>query len=124
MKKVMVVDDDVAVRNTVALILRRNGYEVTLASDGEQCLQVLRQGFKGVVLMDIMMPGLTGWETIRAIVAARLLDGILICMLTARATPGTDGEGLEAAVFDYLPKPFNDTALCAVVDNAHQFLEA
>jgi CheY-like chemotaxis protein len=124
MKRVLVVDDDVSVRNTVALILRRHGYEVAMAPDGSQCLELLRQGFKGVVLMDIMMPGMSGWDTIRAIVGDGLLDGILICMLTARATPGAEGQGLEEAVFDYLPKPFDDTALLGLVDNANTFLEA
>jgi CheY-like chemotaxis protein len=124
MKKVMVVDDDTAVLRTVGLVLRHHGCEVTLASSGADCLTGVRAGFKGVILMDIMMPGLTGWETIRALAQENLIDGILICMLTAKAHPGSEGEGLEHLVFDYLPKPFDNAALLRCVDNAASFLEA
>jgi CheY-like chemotaxis protein len=123
MKNVMVVDDDPGVLNTIDLVLRRHGYTVVKAPNGHLCLEHLRQGFRGVVLMDIMMPGLTGWETIREIIAANLLDNILVCMLTAKASPGTEGEGLEEFVFDYLPKPFDNVELMSMLDNAIECLE-
>jgi DNA-binding response OmpR family regulator len=74
--------------------------------------------------MDIMMPGLSGWETIQAMVAENLTEGVLICMLTAKSSPGTEGQGSEEYVFDYLAKPFENSVLLACVDNAASFLQA
>ena len=124
MKTVMVVDDDEGVLKAVGLALRRSGCEVVLAPSGEDCLRTLRNGFKGVILMDIMMPGLSGWQTIRAMVTEGLIEGVLICMLTAKSSPGSEGQGMEEFVFDYLAKPFENSALRACVDNAATFLEA
>ena len=101
-RNVMIVEDDPDVRRTAALVLAKSGYETVQAPDGEACLAALRGGFHGVILMDAMMPGLTGWQTIRAIVDESLLEGNLICMLTAMHEPGPQGEGLEEWVFDYL----------------------
>ena len=99
MKKVMVVDDDEGIRKTVGTVLRKNSYEVVLCPSGEDCLGQLRSGFAGIVLMDIMMPGLTGWQTIRAMMDENLLDGVLICMLTTKAPrrgrPGIGGMRLR-----------------------------
>ena len=124
MKKVMVVDDDESIRKTLGLLLKRKGCEVALAPCGEDCLRTLREGFLGVILMDIMMPGLTGWQTIRAIADENLMDGVLICMLTAKAYSGSEAEGLEKYVFDYLAKPFEIAQLMACVENAAAFLVA
>jgi DNA-binding response OmpR family regulator len=123
MTRVMIVDDDKAILNTVSLILRRHGCEVVAAAGGRACLDEMRKGFHGVILMDIMMPDLNGWDTIRAILAANLLQGSLVCMLTARATPDPQAAGIEEAVFDYLPKPFDCEALLGLVDLAAACLE-
>jgi DNA-binding response OmpR family regulator len=95
---------------------------VVLAPNGNRCLEEMRKGFAGVVLMDIMMPGLSGWQTIRALARENLLQNVLVCMLTARATPGPESEGMEEFVFDYLPKPFDFPTLIHCVDNAAGFL--
>jgi len=118
MKKVLVVDDDPSVLKAVSLVLRWNGCEVLAVDQGEKCLAALREGFKGVVLMDIMMPGMSGWQTIGKMVEEHLEEQVLICMLTAKITPGSEGEGLEQYIFDYLPKPFDNTSLMGCVDNA------
>jgi DNA-binding response OmpR family regulator len=122
MKHVMIVDDDLAILQTVGMVLRRKGYQVTTASGGFACLEELRKGFRGVVLMDIMMPDLDGWATIREIVAGHHLPNVLVCMLTAKASPGTEGSGLEEVVFDYLPKPFDNQELLRLVENAAELL--
>lgn len=124
MKKVMVVDDDANLRRTIGVVLRRGGCDVILSPNGADCLQQLRAGFKGVILLDVMMPGLTGWDTIRAMVAENLTHGVLVCMLTAVCAPGNEGEGLEAVVFDYLPKPFGNDVLVRCVENASNCLES
>jgi CheY-like chemotaxis protein len=122
MTRVMVVDDEQSLRMVVGFVLKLNGCEVVQVPDGEECLQRVRGGFRGVILMDVMMPGLTGWQTIQTLITENLLEGILICMLTATWAPGDSAEGLEAHVFDYLPKPFDNKALIGCVDNAARFL--
>ena len=122
MKPVMIVDDDSLILNTVKIVLQRRGYEVVQAPSGMDCLEHLRQGFRGVILMDIMMPGLDGWQTIRALVNEQLQAGNMICMLTAKSSVGAEANGLEEFVFDYLTKPFGERALLDMVENAIAFL--
>ncbi len=115
---VLVVDDDPNIRATAISLLTHRGYQVVEAEDGTDCLERAQAGFRGVILMDIMMPKQDGWSTIRAMVREDLTRGSLICMLTVIRAPGSAGEGLEGAVFDYLPKPFDGDELMAMVDNA------
>ena len=122
--RILIVDDDPGVLKTVGLVLASQGYQALKAPNGQVCLEALRQGFNGVILMDIMMPGLSGWDTIRAMLAEQLLKDNLICMLTALPEPGPEGEGLQEYVFDYLPKPFDNQQLLQLVENALAFLPA
>jgi CheY-like chemotaxis protein len=124
MKPVLVVDDDPAVLKSVGFVLKHHGCPVTLAPNGPDCLTAVRNGFRGIVLMDIMMPGLTGWATIRALVQEQLQDGLLICMLTAKTAPDDESQGLEPYVFDYLPKPFDNVELMRLVESMSRFLES
>lgn len=120
---VMIVDDDSGVLKSATIVLASRGYRVVTATSGEECLDALRGGFQGVILMDIMMPGLSGWETIRAMQAENLLgENRLVCMLTTRQNPGGDCEGLQECVFDYLAKPFDNEQLLALVENASALL--
>ncbi|MBI5820445.1 MAG: response regulator [Verrucomicrobia bacterium] len=121
-KQVMIVDDEPTIRETVTLILEECGYTVIKARNGRACLEEMRKGFKGIILMDILMPGLTGWDTIRAIIAEKLLKDTLICMLTGQASPGENGAELEEHVFDYLTKPFCGEDLMRCVENAASVL--
>lgn len=116
--RVLVVDDDPSIRSTVSVVLEHHGYSVTGAADGAECLEQLRAGFRGILLMDVMMPRMDGWETIRAIIDEDLLRDNLLCMLTVVRAPGGAAEGLEGYVLDYLPKPFDATQLVAMVNNA------
>ncbi len=118
----MVVDDIPDVHVAVSRVLQRAGYQVTCAADGEECLAHLRQGFRGLILMDIQMPTLDGWDTIRKMVAENLIAGNIICMLTTRPTPGEAAAGLEEYVFDYMPKPFEASKLLEVAKLAIDYL--
>ncbi len=120
--EVLVVDDDPAIRSLVAFTLRRRGYAVQEAGGGEECLERLRAGFKGLVLMDIVMPGMDGWETIRVMAQEGLERGSFICMLTGVREPGAAAEGLEEYVMDYLTKPIGVEALVEVAKRASECL--
>ncbi|HEB02843.1 MAG TPA: response regulator [Nitrospirae bacterium] len=121
--KVMVVDDDALIRLTVREVLKDAGIGVVEADGAGQCLEHLRQGFKGVVLMDIMMPGRDGWDTIREIIENGLYKSIIIVMLTAMDVPGSKMEGLQEYVTDYMTKPFTQDELVSYVRNYFIYLE-
>lgn len=116
--RVMVVDDDPTILETVRMILEPAGYDIHIAQGGDKCLEALREGFRGVILMDIMMPGMDGWGTIAAMVKEGLVEGNVICMLTAVHDPGPEMEELKECVLDYVRKPFTcDELLSAVADS-------
>jgi signal transduction histidine kinase/DNA-binding response OmpR family regulator/HAMP domain-containing protein len=115
-RKALVVDDDV--RNIFALtsVLERQDMEVLSAESGETAIELLR-GTAGidVVLMDIMMPGMDGFDTIRAIRANPELCGIPIIAVTAKAMKGDREKTIEAGAWDYLAKPVEPERMLAVL---------
>ncbi|GAB4294947.1 MAG: response regulator [Desulfuromonadia bacterium] len=119
---IMIVDDEEWIRSTVREIFTPRGIPVVEADGGPACLQHLRNGFRGVILMDIMMPRMNGWETIREIERESLLSGNLIVMLTALEAPDDQMEGLQEMVFDYITKPFDPDDLVATVSHYRECL--
>jgi two-component system, OmpR family, response regulator MprA len=106
-QRVLVVDDDKAVRESLRRSLEFNGYDVSVAADGAEALAGLSAGAGSapdVVVMDVMMPRLDGIETTRALRAAG--NDVPILVLTARDAVGDRVEGLDAGADDYLTKPF------------------
>ena len=107
-QRVLVVDDDKAVRESLRRSLEFNGYDVSVAADGAEALAGLSAAgplsAPDVVVMDVMMPRLDGIETTRALRAAG--NDVPILVLTARDAVGDRVEGLDAGADDYLTKPF------------------
>ena len=116
------MDDDPAIRETVETILRLSGYEPTSVTCGAECLDALRGGFRGLILMDVMMPGLDGWDSIAAIADGDLLEGNVVCMLTAVHDPGPKTDRLTECVMDYVKKPFTSEELLAAVEEAFSYV--
>jgi two-component system, OmpR family, response regulator MprA len=102
--RVLVVDDDKAVRESLRRSLEFNGYEVALAGDGAEALAAIAAASPDVVVMDVMMPRLDGLEATRALRTAG--NDLPILVLTARDAVGDRVEGLDAGADDYLTKPF------------------
>ena len=115
-KKVLVVDDDIAIRMSVQMVFEDVGYQVVVAESGKNCLEILKNGYKGVILMDIMMPDMDGWDTIQAIVDQNLLEGIIIAMLSAKDEADEKMNPMKKYIADYLEKPFEAEALIATVE--------
>lgn len=113
--KVMLVDDEEYIRKLVRDLLTSNGIDVVTTDGADACLHQLRQGFRGVILMDLNMPAKNGWETIREIQRAGLLSGNIISMLTAVDIPDDGMEGLQEVVTDYITKPFTPDEFLAAV---------
>src|SRR6476619_4309721 len=104
--KVMVVDDERAVRESLRRALELEGYEIALADDGNEALATLRDGEPqpDVVILDVLMPGVDGLEVCRRLRA----DGnhVPVLMLTARDEVENRVAGLDAGADDYVTKPF------------------
>ena len=113
--QVMIVDDEPFIRDAVIKLLAYEGIAAIAAENGGQCLDLLRKGFRGVILMDVMMPHRNGWQTIRAMADESLVAGNIISMLTSIDEPDEQMEGLQELVFDYISKPFEPSDLVSAV---------
>lgn len=120
---VMVVDDEESIRLTMTELLSLEGFDVVAANGGRECIELLRLGFRGVILMDVMMPGMDGWSTIRAVKHEGLLEGNIVLMLTAMDTPDDRMDGLQEIVIDYITKPFDPNHLIATVQTYTGYLK-
>ncbi|ASR38121.1 DNA-binding response regulator [Prauserella marina] len=102
--RILVVDDDRAVRESLRRSLEFNGYRVDVASDGAQALDKVTTDRPDAMVLDVMMPRLDGLEVARRLRSAG--DDLPILVLTARDTVSDRVSGLDAGADDYLPKPF------------------
>lgn len=112
---VMIVDDEPSILIAVRVLLEPEGFEVLTVDSGAKCIEELKKGFRGVILMDIMMPRMDGWDTIKSLVDEGLIEGNIIVMLTAKDTPGEKMEGLQEYVIDYINKPFDPDELVSYI---------
>lgn len=113
--KIMIVDDEPLIREAVIELLDSAGIAVLAAASGDDCLNLLRDGFRGIILMDVMMPGKNGWQTLRAMERESLLSGNIIAMLTALDAPDEQMEGLQELVMDYITKPFESAEFLSTI---------
>jgi two-component system response regulator MprA len=102
--RILVVDDDAAVRDSLARTLRFEGYRIDTAQDGLQALDAVREGEPDAMILDVSMPNLDGLQACRRLRASGTVVPIL--MLTARDSVGDRVAGLDAGADDYLVKPF------------------
>ena len=118
-KTMIVVDDDPDILDSIKTLFEHEGYEVFTAKNGMECLDKLENGFRGVILLDIMMPGMDGWDTVKEIVNRGLVNNVNIFVITAIGTSDHKKmKGLEPYIFDYIPKPFDPAKLVKSVKQA------
>ena len=110
---VLLVEDDARLAAMVAEYLGRHELDVTVAPDGERGLAALRRGRFDVVLLDVMLPGVDGFEVCRRLRATPEWAALPVLMLTARGDDVDKIVGLELGADDYLAKPFNPRELVA-----------
>ena len=104
--KILIVDDEPNIREVVGLYLRRDGHDVTSASDGEEALHLFRRDAPDLVVLDLMLPKLSGLEVCRRMQTERRVP---LIMLTARGEEEERIAGLSLGADDYLVKPFSPT---------------
>ena len=118
-KKIMIVDDDPDILISIREIFERRGYEVFTVDSGMDCIKELENGFKGIILIDIMMPFMDGWETIEKIKNKGLIKNVVISILTANGTVAEYEKlrSLQPYIYDYITKPFDIQKLISNVNN-------
>lgn len=115
MTRVLVIDDEAPIRLLCRVNLEAEGMEVLEASDGPTGLEQARNGDPDVILLDVMMPGLDGWQVAEELLDSESTSSIPIVFLTARAEVRDRARGLDLGGIDYVTKPFNPIELAPLV---------
>jgi len=115
MTRVLVIDDEAPIRLLCRVNLEAEGMEVLEASDGPTGLEKARNDEPDVILLDVMMPGLDGWQVAEELLDSERTNGIPIVFLTARAEVRDRARGLDLGGIDYVTKPFNPVELAPLV---------
>ena len=113
--RVLVVDDDDVIRQLITVNLELEGFEVSTAVDGQDCLDKVKQVRPDVITLDIMMPRLDGWEAASRLRADPDTASIKVVLLSARAQEADLARGSRIGVDAYLTKPFHPDELIEVV---------
>jgi len=114
-QRILVVEDEEAIRGIVTQTLLRHGYETASASDGDDALEKAFTLRPDLIILDLMLPRMDGWEVCRRLKAEKDTASIPIIMLTARREERDVVEGLELGADDYMKKPFSLSELTARV---------
>lgn len=115
MKKVLVVDDDKNICELLKLYLQKEGFETFFAYDGSEAVTVAKEKNPDIIILDVMMPVINGWEACKLI---RQFSDVPIVMLTALDTTENKVQGLNIGADDYIVKPFEPVEVIARI-NAH-----
>lgn len=110
--KILIVDDEWNMRNLLKIYLIKNGFEVIEATNGAEAIGLARNETIDLIILDIMMPGMDGWQVCKSI---REFNNVPILMLTARTDTKDKVKGLQMGADDYLSKPFEPDELVARV---------
>src|SRR5512135_2385410 len=111
-RSILVVDDDKKIVDLVAMYLKRDGYSVLPAYDGQEALDAARRRRPDLIVLDLMLPELSGMDVCKLL---RAESRVPIVMLTARAADEDKLRGLDLGADDYITKPFNPRELVARV---------
>ena len=114
-KKILVVDDEASVVKLVRFLLEKNGFEVYVAYDGKEAVDMAREILPDLILMDVMMPKMDGNEATRILKKVDTTRAIPIMILSALGQESEVANGLESGAVDYLVKPFNPKDLVSRV---------
>ena len=110
---VLTIDDDTAITELLAIILRSQGFDVLIANDGEDGVRIINDKSPQVVILDLMMPGMDGWQVCKAV---RAFNNIPILILSALDDPSIVASILDAGADDYLVKPVPSAVLVAHIN--------
>ncbi len=106
MPKILIAEDEPDIRDLVAFTLRFAGYEVVTANNGEEAVHTAAREFPDLILMDVRMPRMTGYDACRVMKASPELKDIPVVFLSAKGQEAEIQTGLDAGAEEYLLKPF------------------
>jgi DNA-binding response OmpR family regulator len=112
---VLIADDEPNILVSLEFLMKREGHQVLLARDGIEALEAIRRDRPALVLLDVMMPGKSGFEVCQAVRADESLAGVKILMLTAKGRDTDIAQGLGVGADGYMTKPFSTKELAARV---------
>lgn len=116
--RILVVDDEEDVRNLVAMMLKAEGYQVVVAGTGKEALDLLEEEPPHLIVLDVMMPSMDGWEVCRQIKSNARTRDIPVVFLTVRQQPLDRIIGTEVLnASGYIHKPFEREELISTIDN-------
>jgi two-component system, OmpR family, phosphate regulon response regulator PhoB len=116
LKKLLIVDDEDGVRSLVRMTLDSGSYQILEAEEGRQALELARAHHPDLILLDVMLPDLSGFDICRELKSDPLMAATTIVMLTARAQQSDVGEAEAAGADGYFTKPFSPIALMRKVE--------
>jgi DNA-binding response OmpR family regulator len=117
--KILVVDDEVNITQILEFSIGAEGYEVVTAANGEEAIDKARREQPDLIILDVMMPKIDGYEACRILKANPLTKGIPVVLLTAKGRDIDKRLGYEVGATDYIIKPFSPNKL---IDRIHQLL--
>ena len=122
-KKILIVDDEDDILHFLELVLREKGYEVATASGGHEALTKAQLERPDLVLLDIMMPQMDGWEVLKLLRVDEGTSQIPVAMLSARTEAKDRVQGLQEGAIDYICKPFSLQELLGKIETIFSQVE-
>ncbi len=114
-KKIVLAEDEPQIARLIEFKLRKEGYQVTWKENGEEALVAIKEEKPDLILLDVMMPVMDGYEVLRQIKEDENLKSIPVIMLTARAQERDVVKGIDLGAQDYITKPFHPAELLVQV---------
>lgn len=111
MTKILIADDEPNILISLEYLMKREGYEVSIARDGQEALDALRRDLPALVLLDVMMPKKSGFEVCQELRADAAIRDTLVLMLTAKGRETDVAKGLGVGANAYMTKPFSTREL-------------
>jgi len=122
-RKIVLAEDEPQIARLIEFKLKKEGYSVTSKENGEEALKAIKEDKPDLILLDIMMPVMGGYEVLRRLKEDENLKSVPVIMLTARAQEKDVVKGIDMGAEDYITKPFHPAELLArvkrILDKAH-----
>jgi len=117
-RKILVVDDEPDIRTLCKVNLEYEGYEVLEASDGAEALEIVHDQRPDLIVLDLMMPKMDGWEVMKQLKGSAETSTIPVLFLTSKADQTSQIQGWDEGIAEYITKPFNPIVLSRCIQKA------
>lgn len=113
--KILIVDDEPSIARSLSFVLDKEGYDVSIAEDGDQAMAMIRGSKPNIIFLDVLMPKKNGYDVCRSIKSDPELMDIHVVMLTAKDQESERKKGVEHGADEYISKPFSPMKILARV---------